>query len=166
MSYLLPDGSVNPQFTRQMRTLTPAVQAQVWKRIGGENLTERQILARKECPKCHKRFGYSKKTCNCGHEFQMGKVVTAAIHIDLDLMRKARAKHGCVSIRQLLDMAITNVLPTLEKQLMEVGFHQAKRTHVTKLFTPETLKQIDAAAVKYDLSRSDLVILLLAQMAK
>jgi hypothetical protein len=132
-----------------------------------DNYTERQILARKQCPKCGKRFGYGKKKCECGYEFQVGKPgsIVTAVNLDVDLVRKARSKYNNISLRQLLDAASTEILPTLEKQLSEAGFQSTKRTHLSKPLTPETIGKIDRVAKMFDLSRSDVIALLLSRMA-
>jgi ribosomal protein L37AE/L43A len=133
-----------------------------------DNYTERQIRARKQCPGCGRRLGYGKKKCdNCGHEFQVGKPrpIMVVVNLDMELVRKARSKNNNVSLRQLLDAAAIEILPTLEKQLAEVGFQPTKRAHLSKSLTPETMSKIDKVAKSFDLSRSDMVALLLARMA-
>jgi len=131
-----------------------------------DNYTERQIRARKQCPNCGKRFGYNKRVCDCGYEFQVGKpgTISIAVNLDMDLVRRARSKHNHISLRQLLDAAITEILPTLEKQLAEVGFRPTKRTKAAKSLTPETVNEIDKVAKASGLSRSDVITLLLARM--
>jgi len=132
-----------------------------------DNYTERQIMARKQCPNCGRRFGYGKKKCECGYEFNIGKPgsIVVAVNLDMELVRRARSKHNNISIRQLLDAAVVEILPTLEKQLAEVGFQPTKRAHLSKSYTPETMSKIDKVAKAFDLSRSDIVALLLSRMA-
>ena len=131
-----------------------------------DNYTERQLMARKRCPNCGKRFGYNKRVCDCGYEFQVGKpgTISIAANLDMELVQKAKNNHNHISLRQLLDAATTEILPTLEKQLAEVGFRPTKRTKTAKSLTPETVNKIDNVAKTFGLSRSDVIALLLARM--